>query len=407
MKKATLFIFFMVSMFSLVSMNEQRKTQTENIDYILQTSESVLSGKPFFLDKVIDLKGKTFEFPEGASIVNKGGLFKNGTLVGNDTRIVAEGVIFDNIRIKGTWDVPVITTSLFKDLSYTNSLRDVIGLTNPNYHNTIFIERGSYSFDITDEEASGIELNDNTDIFLKGTLTLIPNNLSRSSVVYVKGKNIRLVGDGGVIKGDKQAHKGLEGEWGMGVNVHNSSDCVISNLNIQDCWGDCIYVGIQSSNIVINNCHLKNARRQGISITSGKNISIIDCIINDVKGTAPEYGIDIEPNSNETVENVIISGVKVSNCVGGILLFGKAKGAVVKDITINNCVIKECSSPFPLRIEKAADVTLLGNQIVCNNRSRVMFDSISNLKLVRFSEQLKANRKDAIKLTNSNVYYSK
>ena len=90
----------------------------------------------------------------------------------------------------------------------------------------------------------------------------------------------------------------------------------IYDLTIRDCWGDCIYIGTESTNVRINSCTLDHGRRQDISITSAGRVMIENCIISNVRGTAPEYAIDIEPNKNDIIESVIIRNVKSIDCKG-------------------------------------------------------------------------------------------
>ena len=112
--------------------------------------------------------------------------------------------------------------------------------------------------------------------------------------------DITISGNGSII-GDKDAHKGKDGEWGMGIQIMNSKNVTINGLNISNCWGDCIYIGGKSSYISIVNCNLHHARRQGISVTNAYKCKIDNCKIYDIAGTAPEYGIDFEPNADCTV----------------------------------------------------------------------------------------------------------
>jgi len=57
----------------------------------------------------------------------------------------------------------------------------------------------------------------------------------------------------------------------------------------------------------VSNSSFNNNRRQGFSLTSGKNITIDHCAFANTIGTLPEAGIDIEPNGPaDLVENVLI-----------------------------------------------------------------------------------------------------
>lgn len=98
-------------------------------------------------------------------------------------------------------------------------------------------------------------------------------------------------------------------------------------------------MGSESSDVRIENCILDHGRRQGISITSADSVTIRNCVITNVKGTAPEYAIDVEPNKDESVDNIVISDVDVNNCQGGFLVYGKAPNAHVGKVSIKNCNI--------------------------------------------------------------------
>ena len=95
----------------------------------------------YIIDKTIDLKGKTLYLPPGITIQMRGGKFKNGILKGDNTRLKynEKKIIFDRVNITGSWKVSNISTTMFETLDYTNSLRDVLALSNPEIKNTIYI----------------------------------------------------------------------------------------------------------------------------------------------------------------------------------------------------------------------------------------------------------------------------
>ncbi len=219
----------------------------------------------------LDLEGKTYQIPKGVTIRQKGGVIKNGALIGNRTKLISKKAIFDKVTIKGTWSVEVISTNLFKDLNYINSLRDVVALASPTVTNHIFIEKGNYIFSLDSKNKRGITIPSNTSIQIDGNISITPNDLDYYEILNAKGENITISGKGCII-GDKFQHTGTKGEWGMGIFIRGKNICV-RNLTINDCWGDCIYVGGNSRFVHIDNCLIKN-----------------------VHGTAPQYAIDMEPN---------------------------------------------------------------------------------------------------------------
>lgn len=300
---------------------------------------NVRSNDTFYIEEDIDLGGDVFEIPLGVTLVSRGGVVKNGVLYGNNTSIEKSNPLFENITIRGTWDVKNISTSLFKSLSSDNALRNVIALANSNVDNTIIIEKGDYWFSLVHEAECGLVIPSNTKVILNGNLLLRPNDLKRYYIVYVPSRNVFISGKGFIV-GDKSLHVNNGGEWGMGIRFQTAQNCNVSNLTIKDCWGDCVCVSKESRDIEISKCNLFNGRRQGISVTSAIGVDIKDCIIKDVGGTNPEYAIDIEPDSYGSVKNVVIQNVKSVNCVGGFSVHvRKNSKSIVENIRISNCIV--------------------------------------------------------------------
>ena len=276
-----------------------------------------------------------------------------------------------NVRIKGKWNVPYITTKLFDDLSYDNSLRDVIALTNPSVKNTVTIEDGNYKLSVRDSDATALLISDNTNLIINGNLTLLPNSLSKYVIMRIKGNNVKISGKGSLV-GDRQKHLGIKGEWGFGINVTQSKNVSITGLTIRDCWGDCIYIGKKSENITINNVNLRNARRQGISIISGNKIRIKNSVICDIAGIAPEFAIDIEPNKNDTVKDVVIDNVKIKDCRAGLCIAASSKKhACISKVIVKNSTIQGVTAKIPIYIGGAQNVVIKNNKIWHSQKSNI------------------------------------
>lgn len=304
----------------------------------------------------INLDGKSYLIPEGVTIVQKKGVIKNGVLIGNGTIIKANNAIFDNVTIKGSWNVNKISTSLFKDLSYKNALRDVMALTSPNVHNDVIIEDGRYVFDAEKSNATLINLCTNTNLTFNGIIETVPNSFKSYNILRIEGNNIKVSGTG-TIKGDKNCHIGNEGEWGMGIYISKTSNCKVTGLTVRDCWGDCIYVGNGSNNIILSNLTLINGRRQGISITGGEYIKVANTTITDVSGTSPGYAIDIEPNKQNHIRNVIIENVTTKNCDGGFVVSViHPDEASVNGVTFNKCKVESVQDRYPLVLNKCKNI---------------------------------------------------
>ena len=309
-----------------------------------QTSLPMLSfkkGETTIIKNVIDMKGEELVLPKDVTLkFKKGGCLKNGKITAANTSIAGyKQGIFDGVKIAGEWNVKYISTDMFNDISSLNSLQNVFALASEKVDNVITISEGNYKVAASRNGNTILPVPSNTEVIINGVIIMEPNALISCNIVGLYGRNIRLHGKGEII-GDKHTHIGKTGEWGMGVMIAGCANVDIYDITIKDCWGDCIYIGTESTDVRINNCTLNHGRRQGISITSAGTVVIENCVISNVGGTAPEYAIDIEPNKNDTVESVIIQNVKAIDCKGGFLAWGGASNAGIKNVELYDCYVK-------------------------------------------------------------------
>lgn len=86
------------------------------------------------------------------------------------------------------------------------------------------------------------------------------------------------------------------GEFRHCMDIENASNVTISGIACNNSGGDGAYVRA-STNVVIEDCIFNNNRRQGSSITGQVNhVYYLRDHFTDTNGTAPQSGIDIEPN---------------------------------------------------------------------------------------------------------------
>lgn len=372
MKLVKIILTFSLALFSLHSSGESKR--------IVLTSD-------------IDLKGRAITIPENTTLVGKGGVYKNGIIIGTNTCIESQEAVFSDVTIKGTWVVPEISTSLFANLKKVNSLKNVLALANPNIKNTIVIDEGKYSVEAKHEEDACLTACSNTEIVLNGTIELTPNGFSMCDIFRLEGENIVLRGKG-QIAGDKFTHTGSEGEWGMGIRISNAKNVRVSDLAIKNCWGDCIYINKMSRNITIEGCRLDNGRRQGISVVCADNVTIRKCKITNVSGTNPQYGIDIEPNSKDYVDHVKIENVTIANCIGGITTLGRKRNR--KNIQIGCVYITDCNisstKRIPLRLRTTKKAIVKNCKIYSpRDLNAVLADGVENIQLEGNNIEIKNN----------------
>jgi parallel beta-helix repeat protein len=147
------------------------------------------------------------------------------------------------------------------------------------------------------------------------TLKAIPNSSANYTIVRVSGvSNVNIVG--GTLLGERGAHTGSGGEQGMGLRITgNAAHIAVVGVTAKECWGDGFAVA-DANDVTLCNVTADHNRRQGLSITGGDGIVVKNSSFNNSKGTIPEDGIDIEPNSGETVNNVLITACVFSGNSG-------------------------------------------------------------------------------------------
>lgn len=337
----------------------------------------------YVVSKVIDLKGETFRVPTGKRLYFKDGArLKNGVVVGNSTTIGGSKIsIFENVQIKGTWDVPNISTTMFANVDVDNVLKELFSLTSEKIKNVVTIEKGNFWLSIPSAWQCGISVNSNTEVLLDGIIRLRPNDYKGCQIMNITGSNIRIHGKGAII-GDSKTHKGTEGEWGMGINIKGGKNVNVSGVSVLNCWGDCIYIGGNSTNVHIKDCILDGGRRQGISITSAGKVYIEDCLIKNIKGTRPEYAIDVEPNKESTVDYVLIRNVKAIDCNGGFKSWHPAKNSSIGTVEIVNCSVSGNVEYYDYRFERTNKVIMKNNKGV---KGKITLSSVNEAVLVNNS----------------------
>ncbi len=86
------------------------------------------------------------------------------------------------------------------------------------------------------------------------------------------------------------------------------------NLDLINSPGDNLYIVVHNgqqpmTDFEMRNCTLENAYRNNMSVISGSNFKIIGCKFLNANGTAPEAGIDFEPNNGSyPYNNMLVEG---------------------------------------------------------------------------------------------------
>lgn len=152
-----------------------------------------------------------------------------------------------------------------------------------------------------------------------------------------------------VITGNRYSKtKTQTGQWSAGICVLNSKNVKIINSKISDTFGDGIFIGSEdggfSENVVVESGWINKARRNGISVTSAKNVVLKNILISNTYGHDPQCGVDIEPSwEKDVLNNISLKNIYTfHNQVSGIAInlneFNRQQASDYKtvDILIEN-----------------------------------------------------------------------
>lgn len=105
-------------------------------------------------------------------------------------------------------------------------------------------------------------------------------------------------------KEDYQSADYEKSEWRHGVAFFGCRNVLVQDLTIEHTGGDGIYLGAgpehtPNRQVTIRRVDCNANHRQGISVISAEDLLIEDCRLRHTDGTAPQAGIDFEPNHPE------------------------------------------------------------------------------------------------------------
>ena len=133
-------------------------------------------------------------------------------------------------------------------------------------------------------------------------------------------------------------------EWRMGIALRGCRRVLIEGLRVEGSGGDGFYVDGGggrgwSEDITLRNCAAHDNHRQGVSVISAVNLLIENCAFSNTWGTAPEAGIDLEPDTEAQ---------RLVNCVIRNSLFENNNG---NQILIHLSPLTSNSEPVSIRFE--------------------------------------------------------
>jgi polygalacturonase len=198
-------------------------------------------------------------------------------------------------------------------------------------------------------DSAGVDLRTNSYVrFASGaTIKLLPHNTAIYQVMRIWDVSNVTV-ENATLDGSKELNSTTpypaSGGGGHGFSIAGASGVTLKSPTTINCWGDGIYItnSFRSpltvpSNIYVSNHHANGCRRQGVSIISGNGITFDSPLWENIAGTLPSAGLDIEPNTNASVlQNIKINSPVSRNCHFGINVYlANLPGAAPKTVSID------------------------------------------------------------------------
>ncbi len=137
-------------------------------------------------------------------------------------------------------------------------------------------------------------------------------------------------------------------EWRMVLDLAGCARVTIEGLRLESSGGDGVYLGAGKvpycKDVVIRDVVCHDNHRQGISVIGAENLLIENCVFSATGGTAPQAGIDFEPNhARERLVNCVVRNCQFeSNQGAGVLLYTKNLSGESEPVSllVEDCVMR-------------------------------------------------------------------
>ncbi len=172
-------------------------------------------------------------------------------------------------------------------------------------------------------------------------------------------RHIHISGYGATFLMNRQEYLNLgDSEYRHGISLGSATDITIEGLTVRDSGGDGLIMtkSFQPTSlknycedITVRNCRFIRNYRQGMSITSVRNVLVTNCEFAETSGTLPEAGIDIEPDEpSERIENLVIRDCRFLRNHGNgiqVALFYMADSSRDVSVEVRDCYFSDNHDP--------------------------------------------------------------
>lgn len=136
----------------------------------------------------------------------------------------------------------------------------------------------------------------------------------------------------------QDAKRYVDSQWRHTVSVAGKH-VTVSNLTLLSSGGDGVYVAGRAENVVLDRLVCRDHHRQGLSVITVKGLRVSNCRFEDTRGTAPQCGVDIEPNRpTDRLEDILFEDcIFDRNAASGITIHLPLLKKPIS-ITVRRCV---------------------------------------------------------------------
>ena len=130
------------------------------------------------------------------------------------------------------------------------------------------------------------------------------------------------------------------GEWRHALTIRKGCrNILVENLRLLQSGGDGL--SVSGTDIIIRNCVCDGNHRQGMSVFDVENLLVENCVFSNTSGTAPQAGVDLEPDhSYQKLKDIVFRNcVSYGNTGAGFLtcLIQQTGDSLPVGITFENC----------------------------------------------------------------------
>jgi len=237
------------------------------------------------------------------------------------------------------WDIPSNRSNPVKT---TDNLQAAIDWAVEQNFNRIVIPNGHFLIGKFGNAIyqRGIELESNIELILSsGTILEMAANDKWNYCVIAVNRKTNLVIRGGTIRGDRDDHiftpRARDGatahDEGHGICLQgNTTKVLVEDMLIERLTGDGLLLVTEIEDITIRKNEIRTNRRQGVSVVGGTRIAITNNEIHHIRGTSPQFGIDIE-GAGRNDQDILIRKNRFHHNRGGDIVNTSGKNVFIID----------------------------------------------------------------------------